>query len=492
MLIRQSKNSFIRCTDKYGYINDQLTRQDRVYDEVGALFLKQIGRTPKNIDSIVSSLLHEFEDVSAEKLKKDFLVFAESLEKNRFVVTGETIEELENKDLSFSYSVDNPQMLIEDYTQQTKESISENTQDFFLEEVQGRPLISALQFELSSRCNERCIHCYIPNGKKDVGFDMPTVKVKSIIDEFAEMGGLHVTLSGGEAFLHNDLIDICEYCRGKDLKISILSNLISLKDEQIPKLKAINLSIIQTSLYSMNPDIHDRITMVKGSFKRTKDAIEKLVAADIPVQISCPLMKANKDGYRDVLEYAKNLKIKARTDYIMMAQADLNTKNLANRLSLAETEKVIRDILEYDLDYKQYTLAQKPRSEEIKFDKERFSHQPVCGVGYDNCCITVNGDVYPCAGWQNFVLGNVYQQSLKEIWEQSEKVNQLRKITQASFPQCLECEAYDFCSRCLVRNFNESNGDMFAIPKHFCDVAFLNMRLVKEYEKKLKDGIYIS
>ena len=194
---------------------------------------------------------------------------------------------------------------------------------------------------------------------------MSTDKVKSIIDEFAEMGGLHVTLSGGEAFLHKDLLEISRYCREKDLKISILSNLISLKDEQIPQLKAINLSLIQTSLYSMNPDIHDRITMVKGSFEKTKNAIEKLVAADIPVQISCPLMKANKDGYRDVLEYAKKLKIKAQTDYILMAQANLDTRNLANRLSLEETEKVIRDIIEYDLDYKLNTLMQKPRSEEI-------------------------------------------------------------------------------------------------------------------------------
>lgn len=492
MLIKQSKNTFIRCTDKYGYITDQLTRQDRVYNDIGALFLRQIGRTPKNVDTILSNLLSEFENVSLEELRADFLEFAKSLEKSRFVVIGVTPEELEQKDFDFTYQIENPKTLIEDYTQQTEEQVTENTQDYFLEEIQGKPLISALQFELSSRCNERCIHCYIPNGKKDRGYDMPIEKVKSILDEFADMGGLHVTLSGGEAFLHKDILDICQYCREKDLKISILSNLISLKDEQIPYLKSFNLSLIQTSLYSMNPDIHDRITLVKGSFQRTKSAIEKLVAADIPVQISCPLMKANKDGYRDVLEYADKLKIKAQTDYIMMAQANLDIRNLANRLSLEETEKVIRDIIEYDLDYKLNTLMQKPRSEEIKFDKERFSHQPLCGVGYDNCCITVNGDVYPCAGWQEYVLGNVYQQSLKEIWENSEKIKELRKVTQASFPQCLDCEAFDFCNRCLVRNFNESNGDMFAIPKHFCDIAHLNMRLVKEYDKKLKEGIYIS
>lgn len=484
MYIRQSKNSFIRTTENYGYITNQLTRMDRCYNDTGADWLKEISREPQNIDDIIQRLLQQYEGIDYDTLKTDFMEFAHSLADARFVVIGETIENLNNEDLDFTYNIDNPKTLITDYTQHTAENISENTQDFFLEEIQGRPLISALQFELSSRCNERCIHCYIPNGKKNKGFDMPLAKVKSILDEFAELGGINVTLSGGEAFLHKDLIEICRYCREKDLKISILSNLIALKDEDIKALKEVNLSLIQTSLYSMTPEIHDFITKVKGSFEKTINAIEKLVAADIPVQISCPLMKANKEGYDKVLKYAQSLKVKAQTDYIMMAQSDLNTENLANRLSLEETEKVIRTIIETDIDYNEKTLKQTSISEEMEFDLERFMKQPVCGVGYDNCCITANGDVYPCAGWQDYVLGNVYKQSLQEIWENSERIKELRKVTQASFPKCLKCEARDYCARCLVRNYNESGGDMFAINEHFCQVAHLNKRLVEEYREK--------
>lgn len=481
MLVKQSKNTFIRTTKQYGYITNQLTRHDRCYDNFGADLLREISRKPQNIDDIVNRLLDIYEGVDFETLKADFMAFAESLAKDRFVMIGETEEELDVKDMDFTYDVDNPKTLTESYYQPTDEHITENTQDFFLEEVQGRPLISSLQFELSSRCNERCIHCYIPNDKKNHGFDMPTAKVKSILDEFAAMGGIHVTLSGGEAFLHKDIVEIARYCREKDLKISILSNLISLKDEQVEALKEVNLSLIQVSLYSMDPEIHDFITTVKGSFEKTKAAIEKLVEANIPVQISCPLMKANKMGYDKVLDYAKSLKIKAQTDYILMARSDLDTENLANRLSLEETEEVLRDIIEHDMQYRNETLELLPISDEIKFDPERFRKQPVCGVGYDNCCITANGDVYPCAGWQDYVLGNVYKQSLQEIWENSDRVKNLRKITQESFPECLECEAKDYCARCLVRNYNESGGDMFAVNHHFCDVAFLNKRLVEEY-----------
>ena len=319
MLIRQSKHSFIRTTKRYGYITNQLTRHDRSYDEFGAILLKEISREPRDVDDIVNHLLTIFEDVDRDTLKADFMEFAESLARDKFIVLGETLGELDAKDDDFTYDIDNPKTLVDNFYQVTDEKVSENTQDFFLEEVQGRPLISSLQFELSSRCNERCIHCYIPNEKKNKGFDMPTAKVKSILDEFADMGGIHVTLSGGEAFLHKDLIEIARYCRKKDLKISILSNLISLKDEQIPALKEVNLSLIQVSLYSMDPEIHDFITTVKGSFEKTKAAIEKLVAADIPVlfltmgghmEYHTPddvPSTLNYDGMQQTLEFSEQL-----------------------------------------------------------------------------------------------------------------------------------------------------------------------------------------
>lgn len=489
MYIQQSKNSFIRCTDNYGYITNQLTRHDRVYDSYGADILSCIKRYPVTICEIVQKLFEQYDGVTLEDLKKDVSEFLTSLAEAQFIVMSESIHELKNADKDFTYSSTKNFTISENYHQETKEKVNQNTQDFFLEEVQGRPLISNLQFELSSLCNERCIHCYIPNGKKNAGFNMPLWKVKELIDEFAEMGGLHVTLSGGEVFLYPQLKEVIKYCREKDLKISILSNLILLKDEYIPWLKEANLSVIQVSLYSMDPEIHDFITTVKGSWIKTKAAIEKLVEANIPVQISCPLMKANKEGYGEVLDYAKGLNVKAQTDYILMAQSDLDKSNLANRLSLEETAQVIKDIIAKDKQYQEETLNQIPPSDEFKFDPERFKKQPVCGVGYDNCCVTASGDIYPCAGWQDYVLGNVYRNTLREIWENSERVKGLRKITQASFPECLECEAANFCNRCLVRNYNESGGNMFAINHHFCDVAFLNKRLVEEAFGDYSEGL---
>ncbi len=79
MLIRQSKNTFIRVTERYGYITNQMTRHDRTYDENGADWLREITRETQNIDDIIDRLQKNYCDVDTETLKSDFIEFAESL-----------------------------------------------------------------------------------------------------------------------------------------------------------------------------------------------------------------------------------------------------------------------------------------------------------------------------------------------------------------------------------------------------------------------------
>lgn len=482
MLIRQSKNSYIRIYDdgQLGYITNQLTRHDRTYTESGADFLHQITRQPKHVNDIINNLVTIY-DADIETLRADFIEFAKDLADHKFVVIGDNAESLDEQDIEFSYNVENPKTLASDFTQPTKESPNKTTQDFLLQHDIKTPRLACLQFELTSRCNERCIHCYIPNDKKNAGFDLTFVRFKNILDQFAAMGGIHVTLSGGEALMNKDIIKMLHYCREKDMQISLLTNLISLNDEQTQAIKEVNISIVQVSLYSMNPEVHDTITTVKGSWKRTREAIERLHAADVPVQISCPVMKANKDGYDKVMQYARSLRMKSNTDYIMMAQADLDTANLANRLNLKETEKVIRDIINNDIDYREETLHTESYT---SLPPDEYAEMPLCGAGINDLCVTVNGDIYPCAGWQSFVVGNVFKQSLKDIWENSPKLAEIRKVKRKDFPKCLTCEARDYCAMCLVRNYNESGGDMFKTNQHFCDVAFLTKRLVEEWKSK--------
>lgn len=483
MLVRLSKNSFVRMYEGKGYIINQLTRYDRLYNETGADFLSCISRECQSVDEIINDLSNIYGDsVSPEKLSNDFLNFINSLEKCFFVVTGDTVDECTKKDMSFSYSLGDIKTKIKDFTQPTDQQVDRTTNDYMLKCDQRKAHLKSMQIETTSRCNERCIHCYIPNGKKNLGKDMKIDLFRNIVDQFVNLGGFHLSLSGGEVFLHKEIISMIQFCREKDLEICILSNLVSLEDWQIPYIKEANVSYIQTSLYSMDSSVHDAITTVKGSQVKTKTALEKLIAADIPVQISCPLMKANKDSYVGVLQYARSLGVKSFSDYILMGRADLCTDNLAHRLSIDETEKVIREIIENDRDYDKWIREKRQIVETI--DTAEYSRQAICGVGLNNICIAENGDVYPCPGWQSMIVGNVYKSSLRDIWEKSNELKLLRRITHADFPKCLNCAAKKYCAMCLERNSNENNGNMYKVGKHFCDVAFLMKKLHEEYKQK--------
>ena len=477
MLICLARDSFVRAFGDFGYITSQLTRRDRAYDVNGKMFLERLSRNPKPIETIIGELRAIYPAADPAELRQDFLAFADELERDGFAVSGATEEEIAARMPVFSYSqADGKTRPRTNYDPQHSEKTTTN---LLVEFFRKNPRIFSFQMELTSRCNERCRHCYLP-GPRNLA-DLETPLVMDLLDQLAEMGTLGLTLSGGECLLHKDFIPILKHARKKDFSISVLSNVTLLDDDILAAMKEANLNLLQASVYSMDPDEHDWITQSPGSLEKTLRSLERLIEADVPVQVSCPTMKKNYKSYRDVLKWAYEHGIKGYTDYIMMARTDHSTDNLDNRLSLEETGALLRDITDIDVEYKAILDAGE-NSKDTMTDEE-WASQPVCGAGRDSMCVAANGEFYPCSGFQGYPLGNAHHQTVRNVWENSEAIKRLRSIRRADFPQCMACEARSFCAMCMVRNFNET-GDIFSVSRHFCDVAFLNKRIVEEYRQR--------
>ena len=450
-------NILFRQYARYGYITDNseygyrmLSNVDhhpgeKFISESGAYMLAQLEKKPKHIDEVIINLMSIFEGVSFEELKRDTIELFDILVQEGYLSCGETCEKCQNQVV----------MSINDETV----DLSDNTED---NPIRPNDLLRSIHIEIASACNERCIHCYIPHEYKNQTMD-PDLFFR-IVEEGRKMNIIHVTLSGGEPLMHRDIIHFLKKCRELDLSVNVLSNLTLLTDEIMDEMKKNKLLSVQTSLYSMNADEHDAITKQNGSFVKTRDALLKLLALGIPLQISCPIMKENKRSFNDVIQWGSELGIPVVIEPQIFGSYDHSGRNLEHRLSVFEIGEVT------DL---RMNNGETENFISIAREKEKLSGEdPICSVCRYSFCVSVTGEIYPCAGWQTNVIGDINKQSLQDIWENSEKVKRLRSIKRKQFPRCVTCKDRGYCTVCMMNNANESpEGDAFCINEFHCQAA---------------------
>lgn len=479
MLIRLSRNTYKRIYGPYVYLRDRHMNSDFMFKDA-EVFFKNIGRKSVDVEKVVSEIVAQFVDADVDEVKSDFHAMVDPLIEGGYVLCGETEGEIEAQEKpDFSYAEE--QVRTEDMDRVvSNEEFKGMSQCVLGNYFREHPTLFDLQLDITQACTERCVHCYVPEYNP---LYLPHEKACEVIHEFREMGGLQISFSGGECMMHPDFEKIVRFAREQDLIVTVLSNLTLCDDRKVAMLKEC-CAHVQVSLYSMDPAVHDAITQHPGSWAKTKDAIERLHDADVPLTISCPTMRQNFKGYLDVIKYAESLRIYAQTDFIMMAKADHDSSNLDNRLTLDQTrqllERIVNDGLPAESEYFD------PKHKEEMSTPEERAEEPLCGAGVDKMCLNANGNYYPCSGFQDYPVGNCYRQKLREVWEMSPQLKFIRSLRGKDISKCVRCKDRNYCSMCLVRNFNET-GDMLKVADHFCKVAAINHQVVDAYHARLRN-----
>lgn len=441
--------------------DEELYPGERYVSNSGAMMLRMLNKEPKCADAVIQELCHIYVGVERDTLEQDVTEFYDVLVNEGFLSRGITYDECvatarrsRSKNFCESNIHYHPNI------------------DCVKSGMVQTETLKGIHIELATECNERCVHCYIPHKYKIKKIDAELVN--RILDEAKDLNVLNVTLSGGEPLLHDDFLKILQKCRHLDFSVNVLSNLTLLTDAMIDEMKQNPLLSVQTSIYSMTSNIHDAITGVRGSFNKTMVSFEKLRSIGIPLQISCPVMQENKNTFADVVSFGESNGIQVATDFVVFASLDHNRSNLQCRLSIDDICKA------FGLRANDSYVS---NIRNLANEKECLSSQePICSVCRYYICVSANGTAYPCPGWQNKVIGDLNKQTIKEIWDNSRCVQELRSIKRDNFSNCTQCADRGFCNICMMANSNENkDGNAFKVDAFHCQVAKALHRQVDDY-----------
>jgi len=325
----------------------------------------------------------------------------------------------------------------------------------------GVPL--AVQFDLTYRCNERCVHCYLDHDDRG---EMTTAEIKELLDQMAEAGVFLLTLSGGEIMLRRDFFEIVEHARRLSFCVKLKTNAVMIHQPEAARIQALALDSVQISVYSHRDEVHDAITKLPGSLKRTIAAVRLLVERGVKVVFANVLMRENFQDYPGVQALAAEVGAQFTIDPTITPMMDGNRSILNLNIERAQLQQVFRDASILGASPQEFCAppAGPPTAEDAQ-------NTLPCSAGHTFCYVSPYGDVYPCVQFP-LPTGNVRTSRFLDIWKHSPQMNEVRSITMNDLPICFICaHGGGSCSRCPGLAFME--GNMHGPSSQDCEKSYV-------------------
>jgi radical SAM protein with 4Fe4S-binding SPASM domain len=320
----------------------------------------------------------------------------------------------------------------------------------------GIPL--GVHLDVTYRCNERCVHCYLDHD--DHG-ELTTDEMKDVLDQLADAGTFFLTLSGGEVLMRRDFFQILEHARKLQFNVRIKTNGVMIHEAEAKRMRALGVEQVQISVYSHRPAVHDAITKLPGSLKRSVDAIRFIKSQGLKVTVANVLMNGNSGDHAGVQALAIELGATYTLDPTITPKMDGDMSILNLRIPGAELESVFHN--EALVGNVEEFCAPPPKPGDDILDGYP------CSAGHTAAYITPYGDVFPCVQFP-LPSGNVRRQTFLDIWQNSPELNEVRSIHARDLPVCSTCNHVGTCTRCPGLAYME--GSMRGPSTTDCEKSF--------------------
>lgn len=354
------------------------------------------------------------------------------------------------------------------------------------------PTPRSVDISITGRCNLRCKYCFYAN-EMAASRDLSTDTWLSFFDELGCLGVMDVCLTGGEALSRPDIFDLIDGVIANRMRYTILSN-GTLINEQVVKRFEVGkrrsrLDQFQISIDGSRPEIHN-LSRPK-SFHRALRSLKLVKDAGFPVTVRVTINKHNLndlDNIATLLLEEVGLSSFSTNEAFPMGAGCQNRAQVS--LNAIEMRQAMETIARLQLKYPgRLTALAGPQAKMTSYAEMEHAHSTGekstrwqmgyltgCGCIFSKISILHDGTIVPCHLLDQSRLGNITENSLKDIWLEHPILKSLRErrtIPMQQVPGCETCEWASYCNGSCPGLAQQLTGDYNRANPFDCYRLFL-------------------
>ncbi len=292
--------------------------------------------------------------------------------------------------------------------------------------------------ELTHRCPLGCPYCSNPLELVRASQELDTKTWTRVFAEAAELGALHVHLSGGEPLARKDIAELTNAAHLAGLYTNLITSGVGLNAQSLTELRAAGLDHVQISIQGVDVARADAVAHHKGAQKAKREAAKLVVEEGLALTVNAVIHRGNIAEVAAIVDLAEDW----GAGRLEVAHVQYHGWAIANRASLMPSRedflaaaKIVED-------------ARKRLEGTLVIDHvipDYYAERPkACMGGWGRQVIVVapDGRALPChaaAGLPGLTFDNVREKPLGEIWTSSEAFQKFRGTAWMPKP-CQGCE----------------------------------------------------
>ncbi len=319
-------------------------------------------------------------------------------------------------------------------------------------------------YNCTSRCNLKCLHCYSSSQSNRYDDELDTPQAKRFLSQLTDVNCPVVLFSGGEPLLRQDLFELLKEAKRLGLRTVLSTNGTLIDSAAADRLAEVGVRYVGISIDG-HEKFHDKFRQVQGCFKSAVAGIGNCQKAGIKTGLRFTITKENAGHIPAVFDIAASLNIRRLCFYHLIRSG--RAKDLDPQVLSAENTRHVLDvIIEKTGDFVKkafvdevltvgnhadgpYLLTKMAAEKGQPVEKARRLLLANGGnkIGQNIACVGWDGRVHPDQFWRNYSLGNVKDETFRQIWQNSNEpvLDKLRNKSQFADPGCLRCKWFDLC-----------------------------------------------